>query len=357
MADHRALVQALPAGPLDVVGDVHGEFDALCNLLTLLGYGAQGQHPQGRKLVFVGDLCDRGPDSVRVIACVRAMVEAGNAFAIAGNHELNLLRADAKDGAGWFFDERVERDQRYQPFARPTPAQRQEIIGFLQQLPLALERDDLRVVHAAWQESDIAKVRAATNTTACALYEQADEALRQALRADGSYQRYRDAMLVNQDQLEDRNYPMPFLEAVAAHDEACQAGNPVKVLTSGVEERANAPFYSSHKWRFVARVGWWDRYEDATPVIVGHYWRSIVKTDRSQVGKGDLDLFAHIGPTEWHGKRSNVFCVDFSVGGRWAERRDHLPAHQVSRLAGLRWPERELVFDTGERMPTTGFGG
>jgi hypothetical protein len=355
MAEHPQLVQPLPDGPLDIVGDVHGEHAALASLLALLGYDARGQHPQGRKLVFVGDLCDRGPDSVRVVQWVREMVAAGNAFSVAGNHELNLLRADAKDGSGWFFDERLERDQRYQPFARPDKAQLQEIIRFLGGLPLVLERADLRVVHAAWQQPDIDMVRAARGVSASQLYDQADAALRERLRADGSYQRYRDALHANQERLEDRDYPMPFLEAIAVHDEACQAGNAVKVLTSGVERRAKAPFYSSHKWRFVARVGWWDRYEDSTPVVVGHYWRSIVPTDRSRVGKGDQDLFAHIGPCQWHGKRHNVFCVDFSVGGRWAERRDHLPADQVSRLAALRWPERELVFDTGERRQTTGF--
>ena len=122
------------------------------------------------------------------------------------------------------------------------------------------------------------------------------------------------------------------------------------MLTSGVEQRTKDPFFSSHKWRFVERVGWWDSYEDSTPVIVGHYWRSVVQTDRSAVGKGGPDLFADIGPFDWHGKLKNVFCVDYSVGGRWAERRDNLPAGQVSRLAAMRWPERELVFDNGERM-------
>lgn len=355
MAEHPKLVQQLPAGPLDIVGDVHGEFAALTNLLALLGYGERGLHPEGRKLVFVGDLCDRGPDSVQVVRLVRDMMEAGNAFSVAGNHELNLLRADAKDGSGWFFDERLERDQRYQPFVRPDGTQRKEIVRFLGTLPLVLERADLRVVHAAWLQPDIDQVREVRGTAASQLYEQADAALRERLRADGSYQRYREALEANKDLLEDRDYPMPFLEAIAVHDEACQAGNAVKVLTSGVERRARSPFYSSHKWRFVARVGWWDQYDDSTPVVVGHYWRSIVPTDRSVVGKGDQDLFASIGPYQWHGKRNNVFCVDFSVGGRWAERRDHLPADQVSRLAALRWPERELVFDTGERVPTTGF--
>ena len=50
---------------------------------------------------------------------VRRWIDAGNAYAVLGNHEINLLREDAKDGSGWFFDSRVDADQpKYAPFAR-----------------------------------------------------------------------------------------------------------------------------------------------------------------------------------------------------------------------------------------------
>ena len=52
--------QSLPDTPLDIVGDVHGEFAAFQSLLHRLGYRDDGFHPRGRRLVFVGDLCDRG---------------------------------------------------------------------------------------------------------------------------------------------------------------------------------------------------------------------------------------------------------------------------------------------------------
>ena len=55
------LIQPLFEGPIDIVGDVHGEAQALRALLNHLGYDADGRHAQGRRLVFVGDLCDRGP--------------------------------------------------------------------------------------------------------------------------------------------------------------------------------------------------------------------------------------------------------------------------------------------------------
>ena len=64
------LVRPLFAGPIDIVGDIHGEIDALLALLHHLGYAEDGIHAQGRRLVFVGDLTDRGPDSPSVVSLV-----------------------------------------------------------------------------------------------------------------------------------------------------------------------------------------------------------------------------------------------------------------------------------------------
>ena len=81
-----SLIQPLPPGPLDIVGDIHGELSALQDLLHHLGYDDSGRHPQARTLVFVGDFVDRGPDSPGVVDLVQRLVESGNACAIAGNH-------------------------------------------------------------------------------------------------------------------------------------------------------------------------------------------------------------------------------------------------------------------------------
>ncbi|HEY0018184.1 MAG TPA: polynucleotide kinase-phosphatase [Longimicrobium sp.] len=84
-------------GPFDVVGDVHGCGDELDALLDALGYvpGDDGvrRHPDGRKAVFVGDLVDRGPRIVHVLRTVMAMVQAGSALAVPGNHDVKLVRA------------------------------------------------------------------------------------------------------------------------------------------------------------------------------------------------------------------------------------------------------------------------
>src|SRR5262245_12903383 len=88
-------------GPFDVIGDVHGCRDELAALLGQLGYLAtetgdgQGpvlRHPEGRKAVFLGDLVDRGPDTPGVLRQVMAMVEAGSALCVPGNHDMKLMR-------------------------------------------------------------------------------------------------------------------------------------------------------------------------------------------------------------------------------------------------------------------------
>ena len=106
----RRPVGRLAAGAVDVIGDVHGEIDALQALLAHLGYAVDGSHPAGRRVVFVGDLCDRGPDSPAVLDLAMNWVGAGRAQCVLGNHELNVLLGAPKHGNGWFFDRNHELD-------------------------------------------------------------------------------------------------------------------------------------------------------------------------------------------------------------------------------------------------------
>ena len=345
----------LPDGPLDVVGDVHGELDALLALLTHLGYDADGVHPDGRSLVFVGDLCDRGHDSPGVISLVRRMVESGRALATLGNHEINLLRGDRKDGNDWFWSEYTARDAKYEPRAHLPPEERDAVIAFLRRLPLALERADLRVVHAAWDLPSIAQLRAADPTMSRVDHFRRWEAEAEAAvaahgigdAAHAEYTQYRERLV-------DPTQPVPMLMATARLDEARQMGNPIRVVTSGIERVAAHPFFASGHWRFVERIRWWDEYAEPVPVVMGHYWRQFTSIDRASLGKNSEHLFSDIAPTAWHGPHRNVFCVDFSVGARFLER-PLVPGIALrSRLAALRWPERVLALDTGEMLATSG---
>ena len=83
-------------GPFDIIGDVHGCFDELVELLEKLGYEKDEDgvyfHPNGRKAAFLGDFADRGPKNLAVIRLVMAMTEKGSAICVAGNHDDKLAR-------------------------------------------------------------------------------------------------------------------------------------------------------------------------------------------------------------------------------------------------------------------------
>ncbi|RFU68008.1 bis(5'-nucleosyl)-tetraphosphatase PrpE [Peribacillus saganii] len=81
---------------LDIIGDIHGCYQELYDLTVKLGYSWESGlpfHPDGRKLAFVGDLTDRGPESLKVVDVVyRLAVEQNNAFYVPGNHCNKLYR-------------------------------------------------------------------------------------------------------------------------------------------------------------------------------------------------------------------------------------------------------------------------
>jgi len=91
-------------GPFDIIGDVHGCFDELVDLLTNLGYSIEkqangdgvpaytAQPPEGRKAIFLGDLVDRGPKIPEVLKLAMSMVAAGTALCVPGNHDVKLMR-------------------------------------------------------------------------------------------------------------------------------------------------------------------------------------------------------------------------------------------------------------------------
>jgi Calcineurin-like phosphoesterase len=343
------LIGALFDGPIDIVGDVHGEIDALRELLTQLGYDASGEHREHRRLIFIGDLTDRGPDSPAVFDFVAKLVHEGKAQCVLGNHELNLLREARKEGNGWWFEDDHDRRDGKFTTARPLAAQRRPTLqAFLGSLPLALERSDIRLVHAAWDPPSIARIRTSAST-ALELYDFHEKDALERVHATGLEERARAEYSKYEEKLKDQSFPMPLLQNLATVEEIYQDHNPVRVVTSGIERVAAKPFFASGKWRMVDRVRWWNDYDESTPVIMGHYWRWPSKSARHDYSRGEPDLFAEYESHHWFGAQRNVFCVDFAVGARFKERLAHPNPSFECRLAAVRWPERELVFDHGER--------
>lgn len=307
-------VKELPPGPLDIVGDVHGEIEALESLLAFLGYSQDGTHPMGRTIVFVGDLVDRGPDSPGVVRWVGELVERGRALCVMGNHDLNAVIGRHKDENTWLFGH-----DPISEFEKPvtSESERNDIIEFLGSLALALEREDLRVVHAYWDENALARL--------------ADE--------------YDPAMAFNKfhQSIDEAHIGVPDEVTL---DLAHQNQNPMKLITSGPEFRAPEGYSAGGKPRKLAREVWWDNYDESVFVVFGHYWRIPIPSLEKE---GDLfeglPLNTALGP-------GKSICIDYSVGGRHCERREgRLNGPFAGRLAALRWPEQMLVFDDGESMP------
>lgn len=340
-------------GPLDIVGDVHGEAEALRDLLARLGYGADGQHADGRRLVFVGDLCDRGPDSPAVIETVMDLVHRGLAQCVLGNHELNVLRGSEKAGNGWYFlDDHDRRRGRFVDCARASDQQRDRFRDFFATLPLALERPDLRVVHAAWHHESLESLGALDDVEGAGqIYRHYQEQTERYSKSAALDARLRDEYRTWGRHLEDPDAAVPLLSGIARFDALFQMSNPLRVVTSGIEAPAGQSFFASGRWRMVERIPWWERYADPVPVVFGHYWRWYAPAVGGRLSRGERNLFGNAGPYDLLGPGRNAICVDFSVGVRYRERPRPDGQPWAGRLAALRWPERELLFDDGERGP------
>ncbi|MCI0510604.1 calcineurin-like phosphoesterase family protein [Chromohalobacter marismortui] len=149
----------------DLIGDVHGCGASLAVLLEKLGYRHRDgvyRHPR-RRVIFLGDLIDRGPRIRLALNIVRGMVEAGEAHIVMGNHEYNALAYCHRAPSEWAGDWLREHSPRHNRIINETlaqfrdhPQEWQSHLDWFMTMPLCLERDGLRVVHACWDRELIA---------------------------------------------------------------------------------------------------------------------------------------------------------------------------------------------------------
>lgn len=148
----------------DIIGDVHGQYTLLKKLLTKMGYAKKNGaffHPE-RKVIFVGDFINRGPEIRKTIETIRAITESGNGLAILGNHELNAIIFHLKDEAGLplikkpnkFFISLIKTEKEFSKYT----AEYKSHLKWMRSLPLALDLGDIRVVHACWDHEAISNI-------------------------------------------------------------------------------------------------------------------------------------------------------------------------------------------------------
>ena len=157
----------------DIIGDVHGHQAKLESLLDKLGYQKQDGSwaKPGHKAVFVGDLIDKGPRPAAVLQTVKAMVDAGNALMVIGNHELNWIQdaADHTDDVIAFLDatDKHHCRRRITSAFKYEPEKLVNMFKWLRSQPLFIEQKDLRVVHACWHAPDIELLKAENIKSLC----------------------------------------------------------------------------------------------------------------------------------------------------------------------------------------------
>lgn len=147
----------------DIIGDIHGHADQLSQLLEKLGYEKENDIYQqtGHQAIFVGDFIDRGPGQKAVIEIVRPMIDSKKALAVMGNHEFNAIcyhTANNEKTCGYLRCHSAGNTKQHKAFLKEYPLAAQEtneLIEWFKTLPLFLELDDFRVVHACWDQQII----------------------------------------------------------------------------------------------------------------------------------------------------------------------------------------------------------
>ncbi|HIJ82635.1 MAG: Bis(5'-nucleosyl)-tetraphosphatase (symmetrical) [Magnetococcales bacterium] len=116
------------------IGDVHGCLSDLHRLLDLLVFD-----PARDRLLFVGDLINRGPSSVECLRFVRSL--GPQAQVVMGNHEVNILRQIAMAGTSYAEPWQRELDR---------TGDRDALVDWISRLPLLLHDQETGffVVHA-----------------------------------------------------------------------------------------------------------------------------------------------------------------------------------------------------------------
>ncbi|PIE42519.1 MAG: serine/threonine protein phosphatase [Gammaproteobacteria bacterium] len=255
----------------DIIGDIHGCADALKRLLAKLGYEHQEgcyRHPE-RKAVFLGDLIDRGPQVREAINIVRTMVENDAASMVLGNHEYMAI----------IFSTLKKHTSRYKRLLEQTLQEYQQreqewdsVIRWMQSLPLYMEFDNFRVVHACWDAEKIADL----DTLGTGNHLQNDSFLSKSAQPGTTENKIIERLLKGTDML------LPEGVFVKGADGVSRTRFRTKFWKSAPETYADVVFQPDripnqllNKKLSVTEKSRLTYYaETEKPLFVGHYWRS-----------------------------------------------------------------------------------
>jgi len=145
----------------DMIGDIHGCAKELKALLRKMDYAetASGYcHPE-RKVIFLGDYIDRGPEIVETLKIVRTMVRGDHAIALMGNHEYNFICMHTQTDEGHPYrahsTKNLQQIQQTLSQLKKAGERIDALVEWMTSLPLAFESPELRCVHACWEGASI----------------------------------------------------------------------------------------------------------------------------------------------------------------------------------------------------------
>ena len=255
----------------DIIGDIHGHGSALAELLKKMDYTEQNgvfRHPE-RKVVFVGDFIDRGPEHKKALTLCRSMVEQGSALAVMGNHEFNAICYATPDPetAGAFLRKHSEKNhQTHQAFLNEYPlgsAEYKDIINWFRTLPLFLDLGAIRVVHAVWHHPSLKVIQPWINADNCLLtdaYVQGSKRGSDVYYAVENILKGIECKLPEGYSFEDKNGQVRNKVRLKWWDE--QATRLPEAATNAGEADLPEMELPDHTYR----------YRDSVPLFFGHYW-------------------------------------------------------------------------------------
>lgn len=319
----------------DIIGDIHGCASPLEALLTELGYEtAEGtgeyRHPN-RLAIFVGDLIDRGTEHLRVLELVKAMVDAGSAQIVMGNHEFNALayHTEWPEGSGKYLRGHDDPDnpwsdkntQQHQAFLdQVTGEQRRYYLDWFATLPLWLDLGGLRVIHACWHDESIALVQQRCGTAAP--FTERAHLVAASSEGDPLYRAVETLLKGPEISLVGHGQPKYRDKDGVARDNArirwwdseARTLRGIAELSPGLKTVASQPYPELPHRELPADARSYV-YTGEIPVFYGHYWR-------------------HDAPEPGQDWTKSTACVDFSAvkGGaltayRWSGEPVIDPAH------------------------------
>ncbi|SNV57147.1 diadenosine tetraphosphatase and related serine/threonine protein phosphatase [Mycolicibacter terrae] len=334
-------------------------------MLTELGYeitdsAGEYRHPD-RQAIFVGDLIDRGDEHQRVLEIVKAMVDAGSARIVMGNHEFNALayHAEWPEGSGKYLRPHDDPDnpwsekntRQHQAFLdQITGEQRRYYLDWFATLPIWLDLGGLRVVHACWHDESIAVVQercgsAAPFTDVARLVAASDKS-DPLYRAVETLLKGPEISLVDYGQPEYRDKDdVPRASArIRWWDSEAGTLRDAAVMDSGIKTKDRKPYPELPDTELRADAASYV-YTGEVPVFYGHYWRQ----GAPEPGQ------------DWTARTA---CVDFSAvkpGGaltayRWSGESEIDPANYHQLGAAWDFPSLALVWEAKTRAIVAGAG-